>query len=117
MAMPTERWVETLSGLGASGVHVLLAWRPKGGPTPTGHPMLPMLSVALAPAPDDGAAAVSSGGNAAADVLLPPNADAAEWGRLILERVAELASGRYTPLVFASGNVDFQIARGHAVSL
>ena len=39
------------------------------------------------------------------------------WMWRVLERMAALASGRYTPIAFSSGNVDFQIARGNSVSL
>ena len=52
-----------------------------------------------------------------ADVLLPADGDAVEWSRLVLERIVQLASGRYEPVVYRCGNVDFQIARGTAVSL
>ena len=112
MQMPSDRWVEIASGLGASGVHMLLAWRYKGMPSPAGHPMVPMLTIALEEEEGGCASAVPY-----ADVMLRPSDGAVEWSKAVLERVQSLASGEYTPLCFEYANVDFQIARGAAVSL
>ena len=112
MAMPTTRWVETLTAIGASGaLHMLLAWRDAGRPTPIGHPMIPMLSIALA---GDGADESSA---PLADIVLPAEEGPVEWNERVLRRMSELASGRYEPLALAHGNVDFQIARCGGVSL
>ena len=107
MATPSGRWVEVLTGLGATGVHVVLAWRPDGAAAPPGHPLIPMLTVSL------------GGAAASADIVLPLDGEPASWLVAILTRVSELASGAYTPLVMreAELNVDFQIPRGGAVSL
>ena len=114
MSMPTARWVETLSGVGASGVHMMLAWRAPGSPAPTGHPMIPMLSVAL---DESAGSAEETAAVPLADVLLPPAEGPVEWNQRVLRRMSEVASGTYTPLAMAHGNVDFQIARIASVSL
>ena len=122
MQMPTSRWVEIVTGIGASGVHLMLAWRARDAPSPTGHPMIPMLTLALAepgvpPSSPAAHAAAAAEPPSFADVLLPPGGQPSEWCGLVLDRMAQLASGAYTPLAMAHGNVDFQIARGTAVSL
>jgi altronate dehydratase len=111
MQMPSSAWVETLTGIGASGVHMMIAWRPPAAPAPTGHPMVPLLSVAL----EEEAAVAST--TPYADVILPRRSDPSRWNELLLERMRQLASGEYEPLARSQGNVDFQIARGTAVSL
>jgi len=132
MATPSQRFVEILSGVGGTGVHMALAWCARGAPMPSGHPLLPLLSVALDTAraaaegggggggdvtDDDGARAVT--GAPVADIVLPVGGEPSEWLRLILIRMSELASGEYTPLVYRDSalNVDFQIPRGGGCSL
>ena len=135
MATPSQRFVEILSGVGGTGVHMALAWCARGAPMPSGHPLLPLLSVALDTAraaaeggggggggggdvtDDDGARAVT--GAPVADIVLPVEGEPSEWLRLILIRMSELASGEYTPLVYRDSalNVDFQIPRGGGCSL
>ena len=135
MATPSQRFVEILSGVGGTGVHMALAWCARGAPMPSGHPLLPLLSVALDTAraaaeggggggggggdvtDDDGARAVT--GAPVADIVLPVGGEPSEWLRLILLRMSELASGEYTPLVYRDSalNVDFQIPRGGGCSL
>jgi len=134
MATPSQRFVEILSGVGGTGVHMALAWCARGAPMPSGHPLLPLLSVALDTAraaaegggggggggdvtDDDGARAVT--GAPVADIVLPVEGEPSEWLRLILLRMSELASGEYTPLVYRDSalNVDFQIPRGGGCSL
>ena len=138
MQMPTGQWTECVSAIGASGVHLLLTWRARGAPSPPGHPMVPMLTVAMeevvdgavdapdaavptgptGPAPAPAATAMASAASQPyADVLLQHGAGAVEWGRLVLDRVCALASGSYVPITFANANVDFQIARGNSISL
>ena len=147
MATPSRRFVEILSGVGGTGVHMALAWCARGAPMPSGHPLLPLLSVTLDTAlvaaegggggggdvtDDDGARAVAGAavagaavagaavaGAAVADIVLPVEGEPSEWLRLILIRMSELASGDYTPLVYRDSalNVDFQIPRGGGCSL
>ena len=127
MQMPSDSWSECVSGLGASGLHLLLAWRGRGMPAPSGHPMVPMLTIALLEEEEEEEEEQQQDQEEGrrrsvvdatyADVRLPRNAGAVEWCRLVLERIQSLASGEYVPLAFANANVDFQIARGSAISL
>lgn len=138
MSTPSQRFVEILSGVGGTGVHMALAWCAHGAPMPSGHPLLPLLSVTLDTAlaaaegggggdggdvtDDDGARAVAGeavAGAAVADIVLPVEGEPSEWLHLILNRMSELASGEYTPLVYRDSalNVDFQIPRGGGCSL
>ena len=38
--------------------------------------------------------------------------DPYQWAELLLNRIRQVASGSYSPRMFAQGNVDFQISRG-----
>jgi altronate dehydratase len=95
MDTPSGHWVEILTGLGATGVEVLLA--APGAHPAQGHPMIPMLQ--LGAATGAGFDWVSGG-------------EAGYWAGELLELVADLASRRYTPARFALGDVDFQLTRG-----
>ena len=138
MSTPSQRFVEILSGVGGTGVHMALAGCAHGAPMPSGHPLLPLLSVTLDTAlaaaegggggdggdvtDDDGARAVACeavAGAAVADIVLPVEGEPSEWLHLILNRMSELASGEDTPLVYRDSalNVDFQIPRGGGCSL
>lgn len=115
MATPSRRWVEMLSGLGGSGVHFILAWKPRGAAGAVGHPMVPVLTLAL----ETDTVQVEGCSAAAADLLLPPSPSggSAEWGEIILRKLAQLASGEYAALAQRQMNTDFQIGRGDACSL
>jgi altronate dehydratase len=97
METPSGHWVETLTGLGATGVEVLLAC--PGERPAQGHPMIPMLQASAGSAPRDGFDWAAQG-------------DPGQWAEQLLDQVAEVASRRYTPRRFAQGDVDFQMTRG-----
>ena len=97
METPTSHWVETLTGLGATGVEILLAC--PGGRPAQGHPLVPMLQAAAAPASLKGF-----------DIVL--DGDPGGWASDLLEKIADVAARRYTPQLFAQGAVDFQLTRG-----
>ncbi|MEP7358813.1 MAG: altronate hydrolase, partial [Anaerolineales bacterium] len=97
METPTSHWVETLTGLGATGVEVLLAC--PGARPAQGHPLVPMLQAAVGPA-------ASAGFDMALD------GQPAEWAAALLAQVVEVAARRYVPQLFAQGAVDFQLTRG-----
>ncbi|MCG3208829.1 MAG: Galactarate dehydratase (L-threo-forming) [Anaerolineae bacterium] len=94
MDTPTAHWVETLTGLGATGVDVLLAF--VGGQPLPGHPLLPLLQLAAAPT------------RTPVDFVFGNDvpADAAA----LLHLLAETASRRVTPRL--QDVVDFQLTRG-----
>jgi altronate dehydratase len=98
MEMPTHHWVETLTGLGATGVEIMLA-HVSGAPVQA-HPMIPLLQVA-----SDEDAAWS------ADMDLTMRGDA-PWTETILPLVLSVASRDYVPKLYEQGNTDFQVSRG-----
>jgi altronate dehydratase len=100
MATPTDHWVETLTGLGATGVEIVLAHvdeRPVQA-----HRLLPVIQIASDPAliaryADD------------LDLALTPGHD---WATAILGVLLSVASREYSPRLNARGNTDFQFTRG-----
>jgi altronate dehydratase len=101
MDMPTDHWVERLSGIGASGVEVILAYT---GDLPLqGHPLVPVIQVGCSDSPLQ----ISSEGF---DLLVSQDDEglAEDLYRLLLET----ASRTYVPEALQVGNVDFQMTRG-----
>lgn len=100
MATPTDHWVETLTGLGATGVEIVVthvAARPMQA-----HRLLPVLQVASNPEviaryADD------------LDLALAPDTD---WTAAILGALLGVAGREFTPRLNARGNTDFQFTRG-----
>jgi hypothetical protein len=95
METPSGHWVETLTGLGATGVEVLLAV--PGARPAQGHPLIPLLQVGTSTG--DGFDWIGQG-------------DPSGWAEQVMGRVAAVASRRYVPTRFAQGDVDFQMTRG-----
>lgn len=88
MQAPTANLSETVTGLGGSGVEVMIAL--VDGASIQGHPMIPMLQVG----PGE-------------DADLPDLTRA-----LLVERLADTLSRRYRPRSLVAGNVRFQLTRG-----
>jgi altronate dehydratase len=104
MHSPTEHPVETLSGLGATGVEVMLAH--VAGPPLQGHPMIPLVQVSA-----HGPTRQRFGGDldlALEAAALRPESLAAD----LLGLVARVVSREYVPRLFAQGNTGFQLTRG-----
>src|SRR5829696_22077 len=101
MEAPTDHWVETATGLGATGVEIMLA-HVAGHPLQA-HRMIPLLQASSAPE------TLQSHGEDL-DVLLED--DPSSWADQMLRAVAAVASREYTPRLFAAGNTDFQFTRG-----
>ena len=101
MEAPTDHWVETATGLGATGVEVMLA-HVAGHPLQA-HRMIPLVQISSDPetlrehAED-------------LDVLL--EGDPSGWTHEVLRTLAAVASREYTPKLFGAGNTDFQFTRG-----
>lgn len=93
MEAPSAHWVEMLTGLGATGVEVLLTV--PGERPAQGHPLVPMLQVGL---------------GAGFDVELASEPEG--WAEQLLQAVVEVAARRRVPRRFALGDVDFQLTRG-----
>ena len=101
METPTAHWVETLTGLGATGVDVIVAYVGEH-PLQT-HPMIPLIQVTDQPA------VVKAFGP---DLDLILQGDPPTWPADILNRIAALAAGEYSPQLYQLGNIDFQVTRG-----
>lgn len=101
MEASTDHGVELLTGLGATGAEILLAW--VGQEPLPGHVMVPTLQVS-----DAGSIA----GDQRQDLDLILTGSPESWTERLSTLVLELASGRHTPVLQAQGNVDFQITRG-----
>jgi altronate dehydratase len=101
MEAPTNHWVETATGLGATGVEIMAA-HVAGRPLQA-HRMIPLLQASSDPG------TLRSHGDDL-DVLLEE--DPSSWADRMLSAVAAVASREYTPRLFAAGNTDFQFTRG-----
>jgi altronate dehydratase len=102
MATPTDHGVETLTGLGASGVDVILMHQ--SGPLLQVHPMIPVLQISADPM-------TCERYQNDLDLLLSDEI-LTSGAEQILEKVLAVASGDYTPRLLAQGNTDFQLTRG-----
>jgi altronate dehydratase len=109
METPTDNPLEILTGLGATGVDLILAWTAGGGGQ--GHALLPVLQVApLRPKASEGAAGWGPGD---ADLSFDPaTADAPGLAARVLSLVARTLAGDYAPRARVLGNEGFQITRG-----
>jgi hypothetical protein len=98
MEAPSGHWVETLTGLGATGVEVVLA--APGARLAQGHPLVPVVQVS----------APAEGKDAGFDLVL--DGDPEQWGGQVLGLIADTLSRRYEPKALARQVVDFQLTRG-----
>ncbi len=99
MATPTLHWIETLTGLGATGIDLVLtqiAERPVQA-----HRLVPVVQVGMA---DDAAHYADD-----LDLLLTPDGDPATE---LLDTLLSVAGRAHTPKLNARGNTDFQFTRG-----
>ena len=101
MEAPTDHWVETATGLGATGVEIMLAHVAR-------HPLQAHRMIPLVQASSDAETIRRHADDL--DVLLEENP--ASWVDRMLETVAAVASREYTPKLFGAGNTDFQFTRG-----
>lgn len=104
MAAPTANFVEALTGLGGTGVRVILTHVARA--PEQGHPMIPTLQVASAGTPAD----------AFADdldlVINVADQDARQIRDALLARIGATASCDYSPSAWSRGHTDFQLTRG-----
>jgi altronate dehydratase len=101
METPTAHWVETLTGLGATGVDVIVAYVGEH-PLQT-HPMIPMLQIS------DRTDLHDAFGS---DLDLRLAGEPGQWPAQILALIAAVAEHSYAPQLYRLGNVDFQVTRG-----
>ena len=95
MEMPTPHWSETLTGLGAGGAHLIIAYSDR---LKAGHPLVPLLQLA--------------GENAPVTPDLKLGGDPSAWPQRILELAALTLDGEYKPQNMVNSNIDFQLTRG-----
>ncbi len=103
METPTENPVETLAGLGATGVDLMLCHI--GGIPLQGHPMLPLVQVTADPA-----VAVRYGSDL--DGTFVPERDPSGIVANLATLAADVASCRYRPRLWSRGVTEFQLTRG-----
>jgi len=101
METPTGHWVETVTGLAATGVELLIALVQRR-PMQT-HPFVPMLQMASNPAMQQ---------NHGQDLDLLLTGNPSDWVNQILERSKQILEHSYVPRLFQQGNIDFQLTRG-----
>ena len=101
MEAPTDHWIETATGLGATGVGIMLA-HVSGRPLQA-HRMIPLLQASSDP---------ETIRNHADDLDVTLVGDPDGWTMKTLDAVAAVASREYTPKLFGAGNTDFQFTRG-----
>jgi altronate dehydratase len=101
MEAPTDHWVETATGLGATGVEVMLAH--VVGHTLQAHRMIPLVQASSDPE-------TLEKYSEDLDVILEEYVS--EWTKQMLEAVSAAASREYVPKLFEAGNTDFQFTRG-----
>ena len=103
METPTENPVETFTGLGATGVEIMLCH--VGRTSLQAHPMIPLVQVTA-----DAAVAGRYAGDL--DRVLTLDRSAGGLVEELAALVADAASGRYRPRLWSRGVTEFQLTRG-----
>lgn len=101
MECPTKHWVETLTGLGATGVQVVLT-HVSEGPV-QGNPLVPLLQVSTS---ED----LDRAYRQDLDLFLREDPD--RWSGVLVDLISRTASGAYVPRLLECGFTDFQVTRG-----
>lgn len=101
MDTPSRHWTETLTGLAATGVEIIVAYQ--AGQPQAAHPLVPVLQITQ-PEPAEGKATPQT---ADFDLLLTAPATAQ-----LMQLILDTASRRTTPRLAAQNLVDFQLTRG-----
>ena len=103
METPTQNPVEAFTGLGATGVDLMLC---HVGQAPLqGHPMLPLLQVTATPE-------VAAQYGSDLDRVLMPEQGIEERVAALAALIADVASARYRPALWSRGVTEFQLTRG-----
>lgn len=101
METPTDHWVENLSGLGATGMELMLA-HVEDHPL-QGHPLVPLLQISTIK---------TTQALYGADIDLDLSTNIEDGAQQLLDLLIETASRRYRPKLAGLDNTDFQITRG-----
>lgn len=100
MDAPSHHWVETLSGLGATGVELILAYAERA--PEQAHPFIPMLQFSYR----EGSAKTLTN-----DFDLVLNGDVDDFVEQIERGMSKILAGEIVPRAAAEDNTDFQITR------
>jgi len=95
METPTPHWTETITGLGATGADLMIAYTKQLRP---GHPFVPVLLLG------------DEGSQYTPDLCLQGDAD--QWAAQILTLMGAVMAGEKQPGAFLQNNIDFQLTRG-----
>jgi altronate dehydratase len=101
METPSTHWVETLTGLAASGVELILAHL--GDQPRQSHPLVPVVQVT---------AEADLQHRYQADLDLALTGLAQSWPTQMLRLLVDVIEQRHLPRLHQQGNIDFQITRG-----
>jgi hypothetical protein len=101
METPTAHWVETVTGLAATGVEIVIALI--GNRPMQTHPFVPMLQMT---------SEQSMLQEHQQDIDLVLSGNPTLWANQILERSKQILEHTYTPRLYQQGNFDFQLTRG-----
>ena len=101
MDSQTDHWVETLTGLGGTGVHMIVAYA--GEHPQQGHPLTPVLQTTAE-------AKVANTFANDFDLVMTGNPD--DNSNKLLSQIQRVASRTYAPKTPLLGNTDFQFTRG-----
>jgi altronate dehydratase len=103
MDAPTENAAEALTGLGGTGVEIMLAHVARA-PLQS-HPMIPLIQVASE-------AEICEHFGADLDLAISSEASVGSVEESVLSCIAETASRHYVPKLFGQGHSQFQLTRG-----
>jgi altronate dehydratase len=103
MQTPTSDALEVVTGLGATGAHIILHYA--GNATSPSHPMVPVLQVS-------GEEKVVSRYGDDLDASFSPQMDVGTQVRALEELIGKTASREYKPKLFGRGTAGFQLTRG-----
>jgi len=101
MQCPTTHWVETLTGMVATGVEIVLMYT--GSRPVQGHRMVPVVQIT---------ADETAYRRYADDLDLVLGGEPAWWHTAMLDLLSRVASRSYEPKLYGQGNTDFQLTRG-----
>lgn len=104
MSTPTMHSVETMTGLGATGVQLMLAH--VDGPPLQTHPMIPVVQVSTA-------SMTGQQFNRDMDYIIHTDSmSTGQVGEYLIKLLSDTASHNYQPRLWAAGYTDFQVTRG-----
>ncbi|MFN8442564.1 MAG: UxaA family hydrolase [Caldilineaceae bacterium] len=99
MEVPTPHWSETVTGLAATGVDLIVGFSSTSRP---GHPFVPLLLVNHATHDE----------SLQSHVDLALHSDSTRWTAQILDAMAAVVSGQQPPRAWLDNHIDFQLTRG-----